>query len=135
MKLKTIILSVMIALLAGNVYSQDKKDAEIVSYYRTRSGHNMKTVRYQNEDGKCTQMITYVRKSKDNWEPVKKYVYDYDKEGNLINMTYSEWNQRSGRWSEAKSQLVYNYDSQGELIAMKQVNIYNRCNKEVDLLH
>lgn len=142
--MKTIILtSVLTAFLsvtslyAGEpktrVYSNEEISAtgvvkELISYDTEMGGPLDKTIYYYNQDGLLQKKALYKWDGNTGWIGSQKYDYECNGDGKIINLIYTEWNDKLNTWSCRSEQLVHIYDSEGELLATKQIHINNDTN-------
>ncbi|EGJ99865.1 MULTISPECIES: DUF3836 domain-containing protein [Dysgonomonas] len=112
------------------VYSNEETSAtgvikELISYDTELGCPIDKAIYHYNPDGLLQKKTLYKWDRNAGWIGSQKYDYECNGDGKIINLIYTEWNDKLNTWSCRSEQLVHIYDTEGELLATKQIHINN----------
>lgn len=72
-------------------------------------------------DGELQKKVMHYWSDREGWIAYKKYVYEYNDNKKVANLTYTEWDKKLGTWSPKSIQYIHIYDDNGNFLSMKKV--------------
>lgn len=89
------------------------------------------TVFEYNTDKNLKERISYKWDSNtQQWLVVSKYKYEYNINGELINISYLSWNESSNSWNKDVQYAMYIYDKSNESSPVKYLSVTDSKNKK-----
>lgn len=142
--MKTIIITIAGALLLsiGNIFGSDNlyknvvgnKELGVVSstvYHGSKKGSLTLTPCTQNvfcydSNKSLKERISYKWNSETNkWIAIGRHTFEYNADGKLTNVAYSEWNKTIKSWSTDVKYAMYIYDENNEDSPVKYLTVTN----------
>lgn len=142
--MKAILLTSIITILLsiGNIYAGNPKGIvysnDVVSdrgliresvLLNEKTSQPLERVIYRyNNEGVMESRVVYKWKPDFGWIAFQKYEYECNREGKVINLTFTRWEDKLNTWSNRSEQLLHIYDANGKFLALKQFEINNDMN-------
>jgi len=139
MKTKIFITVIVAFLSVANIYAgnpdvivytnEETTEQGCVKEYTTVEKETLKpvskTVYQYDSDNKIQRKIFYGWNEEQGWESIQKYDYEYNLNGQIITLVYTEWDEQLKTWSAQSEQLIHVYDLDGKFLAIKRLYINN----------
>lgn len=134
----TILISVFAALVlsvninAKNVKTyvniEDRKsnlEKEYISLDKETLKPVVKEYYLYDSAGNIQEKIVSKWSDKSGWTNRFKYAYNYQENGRVANITFTEWNAKKSRWSDKSDFLIHLYDDNGEFLSVQKMKVDN----------
>ena len=93
---------------------------ELISF-NDNDSPECKTIYYYGTKGELQKKVLYKWSGSKGWINYKKYEYDYNADGLVANLFYTEWDKKLDTWSPKSIQFIHVYDDNGKFFAMKKI--------------
>lgn len=114
-----LITLLLIGLNIGNSFAQNEEDIfrnevmdkatnkQTVTLCKNWNGTltpvKMYTIQYNDENVPVEKVLYKYNERKSDWTPTQKYVYTYDKDGQMLELSLSNWDKSSKDWKEQET--------------------------------
>lgn len=145
MKIAIITLAVALFLSIGNSFGSNtiyknvegSKDAGSITttVYNSSDAKNLEplkqTVFKYNSDKSLKERNSYKWNSNSKeWVAIGRYKYEYNINGELINVSYTSWNELSKSWNNDVQYAMYIYDENNVYSPVKYLSVTDNRNKK-----
>jgi len=94
---------------------------EVITFKENNTDPELKTVYYYGLAEELQKKVMYKWSHSKGWISYKKYDYEYNAEGLVSNLFYTEWDKKLDTWSSKSTQFMHVYDDNGKFFAMKKI--------------
>lgn len=60
---------------------------------------------------------------KQNWTTIHRHKYEYNEDGQVNKVSFTQWDNRLKAWSPKSQYLLHSYDDRGKLLSAKQIQV------------